>query len=199
MKWETILIIVALFLLCVGIGAQCNGIPEPPPSPISPVAILPVEPQVVTGLFELDVHWDDPTVLKGYAEVHCLDLPQAHLQVEWKVINNVTGLMVASGSEPVPFDPPNAPGTGMAAGPVPIQADLPPGDYTLWHRLRWVLVDAECVDSEGQPIHEIVPGIFVPAEGETTRQDAEGYWETVERSIPPEPVYLPLITKGLPE
>lgn len=192
---------ISLILLCAVMliiaGMQCNGTTEPPTSPISPVEILPVKPAVLTAFYALDVHWDDPTVSEGYATVHCLNLPEAHLQIEWKVTDN-TGLMVASGSEPVDFEPPTEPGTGIAAGPIAIQADLEPGEYTVWHRLRWILVDAECIDAVGEPITEITPGVFVPAEGDATHQDAEGYWYTVERNVPPEPtiIYLPLISKG---
>lgn len=194
-------ILLFLMCLCVGLvtGAQCKGTPEPPISPISPVEVLPaadVTAKVVVDLYTLDVHWDDPTVQEGYAEVYCLDLPQANLQIEWKA-TDTDGLMVASGSEIVDLEPPTEPGTGIAAGPILIQAELEEGDYTVWHRLRWVLVDAECLDAMGLPITEITPGVFVPAEGETTYQDEEGYWYTVERSVPPQPipVYLPLITK----
>ncbi len=252
---SSILLFLAFLLVGLGTGAQCNGTPEPPVLPISPIElpmtneeleqevewlrqreivrnihdfedtekiraleemVSTLEERVsilesnnveaqrdgevrvaeVTEFYAVDIHWDDPAVPEGHAEVHCLNLPEAYLQVEWKV-TDTNGLMVASGSEPVDLPPPTELGTGKAAGPVLIQADLPQGEYTVWHRLRWVLVDAECTDAIGQPITEITPGVFVPAAGETTYQDAEGYWYTVERSVPPQPIpiYLPLITK----
>ncbi|NIS50349.1 MAG: hypothetical protein GWN94_04395 [Phycisphaerae bacterium] len=199
---SSILLFLAFLLVGLGTGAQCNGTPEPPVSPISPVEVLPVEDievmTTVIDLYELNIHWDDPNVTEGYTEVYCLNLPAAELFVEWKVTtNNPPGLMIASGAELVDIEPPTEIGTGIAAGPILIQAELEGGqDVTLWHRIRWNLANSECIDAGGNIIVEITPGVFVPLQGETY-QDAEGYWYTVERYVPQEhiPVYLPLITK----
>ena len=189
-----------VFAAAVAIGVSCEP-PTPTPGP-SPVPLPDVRddvgPTEEVEYFAVNVHWGDPTVPEGFATVYCLNLPATYLEMGWKITGS-DGFLLVSGAELVDLEPPTEIGTGIAAGPVPIRADIQgPAQVRVWVRLRWVLVDAECVDDQGQPITEIVPGVYVPALGEVTWQDAEGYWFAAERSIPAEPidVYLPVIMKG---